>query len=158
MELNDKIFALHDEGLSPGKIAQKLKIKKAIVQDIIGGAANGGLGDTIEAFTEAAGIKHIVEKVADYVGADDCGCKARAEALNKAFPNRKMSKLLNSDYDTLREWFSVGRSSVSNEWQKKLLGVYNRVFNAKRQISSCSPCIAGMVRELKKVLDAAVNK
>lgn len=155
MELNDKIFLLHEEGLSPGKIAQKLKVKKAVVQDVIGGAANGGLGDTIEAFTKATGIQHIVEKVADYAGVDDCGCKARAAALNKAFPNRKMNKLLSEDYDVLKEWFSTQRSSVSNEWQKKLLGVYNRTFNAKRQISSCSPCIAGMVRELKMLLDAA---
>lgn len=147
---NDRIFELHEEGLSPGKIAQKLKIKKAVVQDIIGGAANGGLGDRIEAFTEATGIKAIVEAITD-----DCGCAARKEKLNKAFPNREMDKLLVEDYEVLKEWFSTARSSVSHQWQKKLVEIYNRVFKAKRNISSCSPCIAGMVRELKVVHDAA---
>ena len=44
-----------------------------------------GLGDTIEKFTNATGIKKVVEKVAG----KDCGCKKRREALNKAFPYKK---------------------------------------------------------------------
>jgi len=42
-----------------------------------------GLGDSIEKFTEATGIKKVVEKV---TGKKDCGCNKRKEALNKAFP------------------------------------------------------------------------
>tara|TARA_R100000781_G_scaffold105365_1_gene69192 strand:- start:281 stop:466 length:186 start_codon:yes stop_codon:yes gene_type:complete len=45
-----------------------------------------GLGDSIEKFTEATGIKKVVEKV---TGKKDCGCKKRKEALNKAFPYKK---------------------------------------------------------------------
>ena len=149
---NDKIFLLHEEGLSPGKIAQKLKVKKAIVQEIIGGAANGGLGDLVESFTEATGIKKVVESITE-----DCGCAARKEKLNKAFPNRKLEKLLVADYKVLKEWFSIPRSSIDRQWQEKLVSIYNRVFNAKREVSNCSPCIAGLVRELKKILDAASN-
>ena len=147
---NDRIFELHEEGLSPGKIAQKLKIKKAVVQEIIGGAANGGIGDLVESFTEATGIKKVVESITE-----DCGCAARKEKLNKAFPNRKLEKLLVADYNVLKEWFSIPRSSIDRQWQEKLVSIYNRVFNAKRNVSNCSPCIAGLVRELKKVLDAA---
>ena len=40
-----------------------------------------GLGDTIEKFTKATGIKKAVEALPG-----DCGCKKRKEALNKAFP------------------------------------------------------------------------
>ena len=149
---NDRIFELHEEGLSPGKIAQKLKIKKAVVQEIIGGAANGGIGDLVESFTEATGIKKVVESITE-----DCGCAARKEKLNKAFPNRKLEKLLVADYNVLKEWFSIPRSSIDRQWQEKLVSIYNRVFNAKRNVSNCSPCIAGLVRELKKVLDAASN-
>jgi len=43
-----------------------------------------GLGDTIEKFTKATGIKKVVEKLPG-----DCGCKKRKEALNKAFPYKK---------------------------------------------------------------------
>ena len=45
-----------------------------------------GLGDTIEKFTKATGIKKVVEKV---TGEKGCGCKKRREALNKRFPYNK---------------------------------------------------------------------
>ena len=44
-----------------------------------------GLGDTIEKFTTATGIKKVVETVAKATG-KDCGCKERRDALNRAFP------------------------------------------------------------------------
>ncbi len=44
-----------------------------------------GLGDTIEKITKATGIKKIVDTVAKVVN-KDCGCKARKDALNRAFP------------------------------------------------------------------------
>ncbi len=40
-----------------------------------------GLGDTIEKFTKATGIKKAVEKIPG-----DCGCKKRKQKLNKLFP------------------------------------------------------------------------
>jgi hypothetical protein len=146
--MNDKVFLLHDEGLSAGKIAQKLKIKKAAVLEILGNEAKPkGFGDMIEAVTEATGIKAVVEAITD-----DCGCKARKEALNKLFPTRKTNDLSIEDFETLQGVFRLGRpTSVSNEVQKLIVGVYNRVFNAKRQLSNCSPCIKKLVDELEKV-------
>lgn len=47
-----------------------------------------GLGDSIEKFTKATGIKKVVEHVAKKTG-KDCGCKKRKDALNKAVPYRK---------------------------------------------------------------------
>jgi hypothetical protein len=44
-----------------------------------------GLGDTIEKITKATGIKKVVEAVSEATG-KDCGCKARRDALNRAFP------------------------------------------------------------------------
>ena len=44
-----------------------------------------GLGDTIEKFTTATGIKKVVETVAKATG-KDCGCKQRRDALNRVFP------------------------------------------------------------------------
>jgi hypothetical protein len=40
-----------------------------------------GLGDTIEKFTTATGIKKLVDRIPG-----DCGCKKRKEALNIIFP------------------------------------------------------------------------
>lgn len=47
-----------------------------------------GLGDSIEKFTTATGIKKVVEKVAKATG-KDCGCGARKDTLNRVFPYNK---------------------------------------------------------------------
>jgi hypothetical protein len=41
-----------------------------------------GLGDSIEKFTKATGIKQVVEKVTN----GDCGCNKRRDTLNRLFP------------------------------------------------------------------------
>ena len=41
-----------------------------------------GLGDSIEKFTKATGIKKAVEIILG----EDCGCDKRKEILNKKFP------------------------------------------------------------------------
>ena len=48
-----------------------------------------GLGDTVEKFTKATGIKSLTEIAMGAVGKKDCGCKKRQQALNKAFPYKK---------------------------------------------------------------------
>tara|TARA_R100001369_G_scaffold46898_2_gene73324 strand:+ start:65 stop:253 length:189 start_codon:yes stop_codon:yes gene_type:complete len=45
-----------------------------------------GIGDTIAKFTHATGIDRLAKTAAAVVGKKDCGCGARKEALNKAFP------------------------------------------------------------------------
>jgi|TARA_R110000796_G_scaffold180652_2_gene297200 hypothetical protein len=49
---------------------------------------SSGLGDSIEKFTKATGIKKIVERAAKAAGSD-CGCGKRKDALNRAFPYKK---------------------------------------------------------------------
>ena len=44
-----------------------------------------GLGDSIEKFTKATGIKKVVDTVAKATG-KDCGCGKRKRTLNKIFP------------------------------------------------------------------------
>jgi|10_taG_2_1085330.scaffolds.fasta_scaffold201264_2 hypothetical protein len=48
-----------------------------------------GLGDTIERFTKATGIKKMVDKVA---GEKDCGCNKRKNKLNNMFPYSDQKK------------------------------------------------------------------
>lgn len=45
-----------------------------------------GLGDSIEKFTTATGIKYAVDKI---TGNKDCGCNKRKEILNQKFPYKK---------------------------------------------------------------------
>jgi len=47
-----------------------------------------GLGDSIEKFTKATGIKTVVTKVSKAVG-KDCGCNERRDTLNRVFPYQK---------------------------------------------------------------------
>jgi len=44
-----------------------------------------GLGDTIEAITEATGVKKVVQAISKATG-KDCGCGKRKEYLNNKFP------------------------------------------------------------------------
>ena len=157
MDVNEKIFLLNSEGLSPSKIAQKMKIKKAVVLDILGESANKGLGTKIADVTKALGLDVVAETIADALGADDCGCAKRAEDLNKLFPNRALNDLSNEDFDYLTEFFKAKKSSVSSKEQRELVGIFNRVFNAKRKVSNCSPCVANLTKDLKKIYGAVDN-
>ena len=151
MDINERVFELHSEGFKAGKIAQKLRIKKAAVLDILGEAGKEGLGDIVTKFTEVTGIKAAVEAIAD-----DCGCKARAEKLNDLFPNRRLNDLLTDQFNYLKAFFEPRRpTSVSSPQQKKLIEIYNHVFKSKRKVSNCGPCILGMINELQKVYDRA---
>ena len=47
-----------------------------------------GLGDSVARFTEATGIKKVVDTVAKATG-KDCGCNKRKDALNRVFPYNK---------------------------------------------------------------------
>ena len=47
-----------------------------------------GLGDSIEKFTKATGIKAVVTKIADKAGTG-CGCDERRDTLNRVFPYKR---------------------------------------------------------------------
>jgi len=47
-----------------------------------------GLGDSIEKFTSATGIKKVVNTVAKATG-KPCGCSERRDSLNRKFPYNK---------------------------------------------------------------------
>tara|TARA_B100000963_G_scaffold356917_1_gene378030 strand:+ start:2384 stop:2539 length:156 start_codon:yes stop_codon:yes gene_type:complete len=44
-----------------------------------------GLGDSIEKFTKATGIKRVVDTVSKATNTD-CGCGKRRDTLNRIFP------------------------------------------------------------------------
>jgi hypothetical protein len=154
--VNEKVFELYDEGIKPGKIAQKLRIKKTVVEDILGDLAESkGLGDVVESITEATGIKAVVDAVSKAVGVEDCGCAARKETLNKAFPNRRLEDLSNEDFEILKGIVDAKYTSVNRPLQVKIVDVYNRVFKSKREVSSCGTCVAKMIKELTRLYNAA---
>ena len=48
-----------------------------------------GLGDSIEKFTTATGIKSFAQMTAKAVGKKSCGCNKRRDWLNKQFPYKQ---------------------------------------------------------------------
>ena len=110
-----------------------------------------GLGDTIEAITEATGIKAAVEVFSKATGLD-CGCSERKETLNKLFPyNRNINCLTETDYDLLGEFLQPNKNSLTPDEQKVVSDIYFNVFNFRLQLSSCGSCWKGKIDELRKV-------
>tara|TARA_R100000935_G_scaffold47756_1_gene71948 strand:- start:26 stop:208 length:183 start_codon:yes stop_codon:yes gene_type:complete len=58
-------------------------LKKKVTTQVV--KISRGLGDSIEKFTQATGIKKVVDKISEATG-KDCGCGNRKDALNRAFP------------------------------------------------------------------------
>jgi hypothetical protein len=109
-----------------------------------------GLGDTIEQFTEATGIKAGVEKLAQAIGWD-CGCDARKEKLNQMFPYKKINCLTEEDYEYLQGWFSQDRYQVSILEQRRLTEIYYNVFNQQLEQTSCDSCWRDYISQIRKV-------
>ena len=104
-----------------------------------------GLGDSIEKITKATGI----DKVAKFILGEDCGCEARKEKLNKLFPYKNAKCLIEDEYNYLKEFFSKHRNTLTNIEQKELLKIFNRVFNAKKESSSCGSCVRDLINQMK---------
>jgi hypothetical protein len=107
-----------------------------------------GLGDTIEAITEATGIKAVVK----FIAGEDCVCDQRKETLNKLFPyNEKVNCLNETDYSKLTKYLDASQTTLTPYEQKEISDIYFNVFNFRLQISSCASCWKGKLDELRKI-------
>jgi len=110
--------------------------------------ASKGLGDTVEKFTEATGIKAVVK----FIAGDDCGCDERKEKLNYLFPNYRPNCLTEDEYNYLSE--KIHLKTVTGEEQKAILKIYNRVFNQRRELTGCNTCFFdGVMKKLERVFN-----
>ncbi len=103
-----------------------------------------GLGDSIEKFTKATGIKASVDYIFDKLGMD-CGCEARKEKLNKLFPYKKPECLNAEEYETLKDIFKHINNRVGPTEQSALLKIHNRIFNQHKKMSTCGSCVKELV-------------
>lgn len=110
-----------------------------------------GLGDTIEKITEATGIKSIVESLFD-----DCGCQKRKEWLNKRFPYKNVQCLTEQEYNYLST-FNLATETITHPQQVELLKIYNRIFNKKQQMTTCSSCWREIIHDIKDVFNSYKN-
>ena len=111
-----------------------------------------GLGDTIDKFTTATGIKAATKKITKALNIDDCGCEERRKALNNIFRYKKNTQcLLKDEYDYLKNWFAENKQTVTPIEQTELRAIFNRVFNKKTQNTSCPSCVRDLVEDLEKL-------
>jgi len=64
--------------------------KDGVVQDF-NIMKSRGLGDSIEKFTKATGIKKVVDRVSEGLNIP-CGCEGRRDAMNMLFPYKNKKK------------------------------------------------------------------
>ena len=112
-----------------------------------------GLGDTIEQFTEATGIKKVVKAIAG----DDCGCDARKEKLNNIFPYSRQPECLEPDDIEYLDSGVLRKTTLKYEDRERIATIHARVFNHKFDIPcTCSPKIwMQWMRELQELLDVS---
>lgn len=112
-----------------------------------------GLGDSIEKFTESTGIKSVVKYVFDKLG-KDCGCDKRKEKLNQIFKYRTPPECLNeSEYNYLTEFFKINKQTLKYDEQREILKISNRVFNERRELSTCGSCVRELINQMKRLYD-----
>ena len=105
-----------------------------------------GLGDSIEKALKATGI----DKVAKKILGDDCGCEERNKKLNQMFPYaRPFTEDELSIYESVLPRIQGGR--INGQDQDIMVKLYNKVFNANKKRSSCTPCVKETLDKLEKV-------
>jgi hypothetical protein len=109
-----------------------------------------GLGDTVEKITKATGI----DKLVKFVAGEDCGCEERKVKLNSLFRYKEPKCLLEHEYKYLTLWYRERRNKVTTSDQQTLLKIYNRVFSAQQEPTSCADCFKRMLNDLQKVYDS----
>tara|TARA_R110000822_G_scaffold42853_5_gene116194 strand:- start:1072 stop:1476 length:405 start_codon:yes stop_codon:yes gene_type:complete len=109
---------------------------------------SSGVGDTIEKITKVTGIN----KLAKWALGEDCGCDDRKKTLNHIFPYQKPNCLTENEYNYLNELFSKPKNTVSSKVQAEILQIFNRVFNERREMTSCSSCfLNGVYSKLERI-------
>lgn len=112
-----------------------------------------GLGDKVEQFTKATGIKKVVDAISEATGID-CGCEERKELLNKLFPRKDPECLTEDEYNTYKGIREEIKRKISPTNQKVLLSIYNRAF--KTRYEEVCACNAPLWRQIVKDLDNLV--
>lgn len=104
-----------------------------------------GLGDSIEKALKATGI----DKVAKKVLGEDCGCEERKQQLNKLFPY--VRQFTEDEINIYEEVIGRTKGTITGKDQAILVKLYNKVFKANKQPSSCGSCVKQTVEKLEKV-------
>jgi len=104
-----------------------------------------GLGDTIAKVTKATGL----DKAAKFIAGEDCGCDERKEALNKLFKYEKPECLDEEEFNFIKDWKALNKSSVDYGEKVTFFKISNRIFSKNQSPnSSCGACIRKVVDDV----------
>jgi len=114
-------------------------------------AAPDGLGDVIESFTKATGIKKAVKAIS-YSLDVDCGCDDRKERINKMLRFKPLDCFNQQEFDFLTQFYNekTGKfkeaGSIGSEDVKRLVEIHNRVSPRKTTFKgTCTSCFINSV-------------
>ena len=108
-----------------------------------------GVGDTVAKITKATGV----DKLVKFIAGEDCGCDERQVKLNKLFTYKKINCISEDDYTYLNDFINSNPRKVTHNQKVRLIKIHNNVFNMNQRVTSCEPCIIGIVNKLKKYLE-----
>ena len=69
------------------------------------------------------------------------------------FPYTKPECLNAEEYETLKDIFKHINNRVGPTEQSALLKIHNRIFNQKRQMSTCGSCVKELVDTMRKLFN-----
>ena len=102
-----------------------------------------GLGDIVEAVTEATGIKALV--------GEDCGCDKRKEQLNALLSFGK--RIINCPTEEQQEFINNIGSTIKFADRLKIAEIYEFVYGSKVDIdSTCGECWLNHIKQIKKAI------
>jgi len=106
-----------------------------------------GLGDTIEKITTATGIKSLVK----FIAGEDCKCDERKEKLNALFPYAP-NCLTEDEYNYVKNFLDTFGGQITATQQNDLLKIYQRIFNLRREPSTCASCWREIIQKFQTVI------
>lgn len=107
-----------------------------------------GLGDSIEKFTEATGIKKVVEAIAG----EDCGCEQRKETLNQQFKYYKTMTIEQAAvWESLQK--PIQTKVLNRVLAEELINLYNELHLFKKRVTRCPSCFKPVINKLTKIYE-----
>ncbi len=65
--------------------------------------------------------------------------------------------LQEDEHEWLNEWYTKRRETMRPSDQKRMLQIYNRIFDAKQQGTQCSSCLREINTKMYKVFETYDN-
>ena len=57
------------------------------------------------------------------------------------------------EYNFLKEFYKTHKNRLTEDEQKKLIEISNRVLHTKRKISNCSSCVKELIADCKRLFE-----